>query len=161
MVVKNNSKINKLKADAFELLKDEVEKLSGLKKFLFETLFSRLLDILSEDCSENDVAQAINGLEKVNSEYVREDDFLNYDGAMRLLNYSSNRVGFSNLMKKHNIKQQVFRNQKVGFKKSEILALKSELEAEQKAKRAKEKPYKQNNKVVNKKPKLSQMEKKY
>lgn len=159
--MKNNSKINKLKADAFELLKDEVEKLSGLKKFLFETLFSRLLNILSEDCSKNDVAQAINGLEKVNSEYVREDDFLNYDGAMRLLNYSSNRVGFSNLMKKHNIKQQVFRNQKVGFKKSEILALKSELEAEQKAKRAKEKPYKQNNKVVNKKPKLSQMEKKY
>ena len=79
---------------------------------------------------------------------------------MRLLGYSSNRVGFSNLMKRHNIKQQVFRNQKVGFKKSEILALKSELEAEQKAKKAKEKPYKQN-KAVNKKPILSNMEKMY
>ena len=80
---------------------------------------------------------------------------------MRLLGYSSNRVAFSNLMKKHNIKQQVFRNQKVGFKKSEILALKSELEAEQKAKREKEKSYKPKTKVMNKKPRLSQMEKKY
>lgn len=161
MVTKNNNKISKLKADAYDLLKEEVSKLSGLKKILFDTVFSRLLDILSEDFSENDVAQAINSIEKVNSEYVREDDFLNYDGAMRLLGYSSNRVGFSNLMKRHNIKQQVFRNQKVGFKKSEILALKSELEAEQKAKRAKEKPYKQNSKAVNKKPKLSNMEKMY
>lgn len=154
MVTKNNNKISKIKADAYDLLKEEVSKLSGLKKILFDTVFSRLLDILSEDCSENDVAQAINSIEKVNSEYVREDDFLNYDGAMRLLGYSSN------LMKKHGIKQQVFRNQKVGFKKSEILALKSELEAEQKAKKAKEKPYKQN-KAVNKKPRLSNMEKMY
>lgn len=160
MVAKSNNKISKLKADAYDLLKEEVSKLSGLKKILFDTVFSRLLDILSEDCSENDVAQAINSIEKVNSEYVREDDFLNYDGEMRLLGYSSNRVGFSNLMKRHNIKQQVFRNQKVGFKKSEILALKSELEAEQKAKKAKEKPYKQN-KAVNKKPRLSNMEKMY
>lgn len=147
MVAKSNNKISKLKADAYDLLKEEVSKLSGLKKILFDTVFSRLLDILSEDCSENDVAQAINSI--------------NYDGAMRLLGYSSNRVGFSNLMKRHNIKQQVFRNQKVGFKKSEILALKSELEAEQKAKRAKDKPYKQNSKAVNKKPKLSNMEKMY
>lgn len=160
MVTKNNNKISKLKADAYDLLKEEVSKLSGLKKILFDTVFSRLLDILSEDCSENDVAQAINSIEKVNSEYVREDDFLNYDAGLKLLGYSNNRVAFSNLMKKHGIKQQVFRNQKVGFKKSEILALKSELEAEQKAKKAKEKPYKQN-KAVNKKPRLSNMEKMY
>lgn len=160
MVTKNNNNISKLKADAYDLLKEEVSKLSGLKKILFDTVFSRLLDILSEDCSENDVAQAINSIEKVNSEYVREDDFLNYDAGLKLLGYSNNRVAFSNLMKKHGIKKQVFRNQKVGFKKSEILALKSELEAEQKAKKAKEKPYKQN-KAVNKKPRLSNMEKMY
>lgn len=129
MVAKSNNKISKLKADAYDLLKEEVSKLSGLKKILFDTVFSRLLDILSEDCSENDVAQAINSIEKVNSEYVREDDFLNYDAGLKLLGYSNNRVAFSNLMKKHGIKQQLFRNQKIGFKKSDILALKAELEA--------------------------------
>lgn len=107
MVAKSNNKISKLKADAYDLLKEEVSKLSGLKKILFDTVFSRLLDILSEDCSENDVAQAINSIEKVNSEYVPEDDFLNYDAGLKLLGYSNNRVAFSNLMKKHGIKQQV------------------------------------------------------
>lgn len=160
MVTKNNNKISKIKADAYDLLKEEVSKLSGLKKILFDTVFSRLLDILSEDCSENDVAQAINSIEKVNSEYVRPTDVLNYDESMRVLNFSNNRVGFKRLMDAKGIEQVIFKNRKIGYRKSEILALKSELEAEQKAKKAKEKPYKQN-KAVNKKPILSNMEKMY
>lgn len=126
----SSNKIANIKAEAYDLVKDEIGKLSGIKKFLFQTLFSRLFDIFTEDCSDNDLAQAINSIEKVNSEYVREDDFLNYDSAMRILHYSSNRVGFSNLMKKKGIKQHKFRNQKIGFKKSEILALEAELAIE-------------------------------
>lgn len=84
--------------------------------------------------------------------------FLNYDSAMRILHYSSNRVGFSNLMKKKGIKQHKFRNQKIGFKKSEILALEAELAIER------EKTKKEKNIVRSKpkrveKPKLSRMEK--
>lgn len=88
-------------------------------------------------------------------------DVLNYDESMHLFNFSNNRVGFKRLMDSKGIKQVVFKNRKIGYRKSELLALKSELEAEQKAKRAKEKPYKQNNKAVNNKPKLSNMEKMY
>lgn len=154
----SSNKIAKIKAEAYDLVKDEIGKLSGIKKFLFETLFSRLFDIFTEDCSDNDLAQAINSIEKVNSEYVREDDFLNYDSAMRILHYSSNSVGFSNLMKKKGIKQHKFRNQKIGFKKSEILALEAELAIER------EKTKKEKNIVRSKpkrveKPKLSRMEK--
>lgn len=154
----SSNKIAKIKAEAYDLVKDEIGKLSGIKKFLFETLFSRLFDIFTEDCSDNDLAQAINSIEKVNSEYVREDDFLNYDSAMRILHYSSNRVGFSNLMKKKGIKQHKFRNQKIGFKKSEILVLEAELAIER------EKTKKEKNIVRSKtkrveKPKLSRMEK--
>ena len=39
-----------------------------------------------------------------------------------------------------NVSWIIFKNRKIGYRKSEILALKSELEAEQKAKKAKEKP---------------------
>lgn len=164
-----NSNINKLKNDLFDSVKGELEKLSPIKKFLFQTLFDRIWSIFSDDCSDNDIAQAINGLEKVNSEYVREDDFLNYDMSMRLLGYSSNRVGFSNLMKKYRIKQHTFRNQKIGFKKSELLALKSELEKEgkigaPKMRKSKPKPTpsdKPTKKPVNERPKLSKMEKYY
>lgn len=125
----SKNKLDKIKASAYDLVKEEVDKLSGIKKFLFETLFSRIFDIFSEDCSEEDISAAVNSLEKVNGEYVRPDDYLNYEQAMKLLGFSNNRNGFCVLMKKHNIKQHTFKNQKIGFKKSEILALKSELEA--------------------------------
>lgn len=125
----SNSKLAKIKASAYDLVKEEVDKLSGIKKFLFETLFSRIFDIFSEDCSEEDVSSAVNSLEKVNSEYVRPDDYLNYDQAMKMLGFSNNRNGFCVLMKKHGIQQHTFKNQKIGFKKSDILALKAELEA--------------------------------
>lgn len=124
----SNSKLAKIKASAYDLVKEEVDKLSGIKKFLFETLFSRIFDIFSEDCSEEDISSAVNSLEKVNGEYVRPDDYLNYEQAMKLLGFSNNRNGFCVLMKKHGIKQHTFKNQKIGFKKSDILALKSKLE---------------------------------
>lgn len=125
----SNNKIAKIKASAYDLVKEEVEKLKGIKKILFKTLFDRVWDILSDECTEEDISSAVNSLEKVNSEYVRPDDYLNYDQSMKLLGFSNNRNGFCVLMKKHGIQQHTFKNQKIGFKKSEILALKAELEA--------------------------------
>lgn len=125
----SNKKLANIKASAYDIVKEEVEKLSGIKKFLFETLFSRIFDIFSDECSEEDISSAVNSLEKVNSEYVRPDDYLNYDQAMRMLGLSNNRNGFCVLMKKNGIVQHTFKNQKIGFKKSEIISLKSELEA--------------------------------
>lgn len=125
----SNKKLANIKASAYDIVKEEVGKLSGIKKFLFETLFSRIFDIFSEDCSEEDISSAVNSLEKVNGEYVRPDDYLNYDQCMRILGFSNNRNGFCVLMKKHGIQQHTFKNQKIGFKKSDILALKAELEA--------------------------------
>lgn len=151
-------KIEKLKSDLFDSVKDELSKLSPIKRWLFETLFEKIWAVFSEDCNETEIASAINSLEKVNSEYVRPNDVLNYDESMHILNFSNNRVGFKRLMDIRGIEQVIFKNRKIGCRKSEILALKSELEAEQKAKRAKEKPYKQN-KTMNKKLKLSRMEK--
>lgn len=151
-------KIEKLKSDLFDSVKDELSKLSPIKRWLFETLFEKIWAVFNEDCNETEIASAINSLEKVNSEYVRPNDVLNYDESMHILNFSNNRVGFKRLMDIRGIEQVIFKNRKIGYRKSEILALKSELEAEQKAKRAKEKPYKQN-KTMNKKLKLSRMEK--
>ena len=93
-----SSKMAKIKADAYDLLKEEVNKLSGIKRILFESLFTRIWDIFSDDCSENDIAEAVNSLDKVNSEYVRPSDVLNYDESMRILVFSNNRVGFKRLM---------------------------------------------------------------
>lgn len=153
-------KIEKLKSDLFDSVKDELSKLSPIKRWLFETLFDKIWAIFSDECSETEISSAINSLEKVNTEYIRPTDVMNYDECMRVLNFSNNRVGFKRLMDAKGIEQVIFKNRKLGYRKSEILALKSELEAEQKAKKAKEKPYKQN-KAVNKKSRLSNMEKMY
>nr|DAY68948.1 MAG TPA: hypothetical protein [Caudoviricetes sp.] len=158
--MKNYKDINKFKASVLDSVKEELSKLSPIKRWLFETLFDKIWAIFSDECSETEISSAINSLEKVNSEYVRPTDVLNYDESMRVLNFSNNRVGFKRLMDAKGIEQVIFKNRKIGYRKSEILALKSELEAEQKAKKAKEKPYKQN-KAVNKKPRLSNMEKMY
>lgn len=159
--MKNYKDINKFKASVLDSVKEELSKLSPIKRWLFETLFDKIWAIFSDECSETEISSAINSLEKVNSEYVRPTDVLNCDESMRILNFSNNRVGFKRLMDAKGIEQVIFKNRKIGYRKSEILALKSELEAEQKAKRAKEKPYKQNSKAVNNKPKLSNMEKMY
>lgn len=154
-----SDKTTKLKLQIYEILKEEIARLSGIKKLLFDTLLSRLLDIFSEDCSENDISQAINGIEKVNSGYVREEDYLTYDGAMRLLGYSRNRNGFSKLIKENNIKQHTFRNTKIGFSKADILALRDKVES---LKRYKTDKFKNKSvKAKNEKPRLSRMEKYY
>lgn len=154
-----SDKTMKLKLQIYEILKEDIAKLSGVKRLLFDTLFPRLLDIFSEDCSENDISQAINGIEKVNSGYVREEDYLTYDGAMRLLGYSRNRNGFSKLMKENNIKQHTFRNTKIGFSKADILALRDKAEKVKRYNTNRNKP--KGVRAKDEKPRLSRMEKYY
>lgn len=153
----NSSKMAKIKADAYDLLKEEVNKLSGLKKILFESLFTRIWDIFSDDCSENDISEAVNSLDKVNSEYVRPSDVLKYDECMEYLHYGNNRVGFKRLMDARGIEQVIFKNRKIGYRKSDILALKAELDAEYKKKKFKPKKNVKNNQSD--KPKIGRINK--
>lgn len=128
--MKNYKDINKFKASILDSVKEELSKLSPIKRWLFETLFDKIWAIFSDECSETEISSAINSLDKVNSEYVRPTDVLNYDESMRMLNFSNNRVGFKRLMDAKGIEQVIFKNRKIGYRKSEILALKAELEAE-------------------------------
>ena len=122
-----SSKIAAMKAETFDIIKGEIDKLSPIRRIVFETVFSRIFDLFSSDCSEDELASAVNSLEKVSSEYVKPSDYYNYDEAMEELEYGSNRAGFVALMKKHGIKSRQFKGHKIGFNKAEILALKNEL----------------------------------
>lgn len=93
--MKNYKDINKFKASVLDSVKEELSKLSPIKRWLFETLFDKIWAIFSDECSETEISSAINSLEKVNSEYVRPTDVLNYDESMRVLNFSNNRVDLS------------------------------------------------------------------
>lgn len=72
--MKNYKDINKFKASVLDSVKEELSKLSPIKRWLFETLFDKIWAIFSDECSETEISSAINSLEKVNSEYVRPTD---------------------------------------------------------------------------------------
>ena len=123
-----NDKIREVKSKLFDSLKDEMDSLSPIKRWLFETLFDKIWSIFSSDCKETDIAYAVNAHDKVNSEYMRESDFMNYDESMKALGFSNNRTGFKYLMDARGIEQVIFKNHKVGFKRSDIMNLKAELD---------------------------------
>lgn len=126
----DSNKIIKIKEEILDRLKDEIENLPSMKKILFVSFFSRIFDLLSNDCDEEDIAYSVNSLTKINSEYIREEDYLSYDKAMALLHFGNNRVAFCELMKRHNIKNRKFNNCYIGFPKSKILALASDMKEE-------------------------------
>lgn len=134
----SKSKVAQMKADAYDVIKSEIDKLSPIRKFVFETIFSRIFDIFSSDYSEEELSLAVNSLEKVGSEHINPNDYLNYDKAMELLHMGNNRAGFSELMRKHGIKNRIVNNVHIGFPKAELLALKKELEVEVKKREKKE-----------------------
>ena len=60
--------------------------------------------------------------------YIKEDDFINYDEAGVLLGVRWDRRKLNNLCKEHNIINEKFNNQHIGFRKKDILRLKQLLE---------------------------------
>ena len=121
-------KINEAKSLLFDSLKDEINNLSPIKRWLFEAVFDKILSIFSSDCKDSDVEYSISSLGKVDSEYIRESDLLNYDESMSILGFCHNRTGFKQLMVSNGIEQVVFKNRKVGYKRSDIMRMKSELD---------------------------------
>lgn len=121
----NSNRINKIKSDIYDIIKEEVDALSPI------------FDIFSADCNEDELAGALNTIDKMNSEYVNPKDYVTYDGAMKILCMGNNRAGFKKLMDKYGIKNQSFNNHKIGFKRSDILAVKDKLKEERQKKNLK------------------------
>lgn len=128
----NSNRINKIKSDIYDIIKEEVDALSPIRKLVFSTIFGRIFDIFSADCNEDELAGALNTIDKMNSDYVT------YDGAMKILCMGNNRAGFKKLMDKYGIKNQSFNNHKIGFKRSDILSVKDKLKKEREEKREKQ-----------------------
>lgn len=122
----NSNRINKIKSDIYDIIKEEVDALSPIRKLVF-----------SADCNEDELAGALNTIDKMNSEYVNPKDYVTYDGAMKILCMGNNRAGFKKLMDKYGIKNQNFNNHKIGFKRSDILAVKDKLKEERQKKNLK------------------------
>lgn len=90
-----------------------------------------LLDKLKEqvvmDCDDGEILSNLQKFNPENNGYFKEDDYITADEAMKILRLGYNRNKFFTLMKEHKIINHKINNQHIGFKRSEIEALKNKI----------------------------------
>lgn len=98
----------------------------GLIKDIALDLLERLKSqIINGDCDEDEIASTMAKFNPQVNGYVKEDDFVNYDEALKILGLSNNRAKLNKLCKKYNVKNVKFNNMSVGFPRKEIERIKS------------------------------------
>ena len=87
--------------------------------------------ILNNECNEDEVTDTMATLNaNADSRYANED-LVNYDQAAKILGVSvTNRIRLKSLLDANGVKQVVMHNQKIGFKRSELMALRTKLYAQ-------------------------------
>lgn len=70
--------------------------------------------------------------------YVKEDDFVNYDEAMKILHMGNNRVRLLELCKMYGIENVRFNNMPIGFPKRDIILMSKAIEDEVKEREKKQ-----------------------
>lgn len=99
--------------------------ISMIKKIALEILKIIENKIKNNECSDDYI---LNVASKINAEmngYIREDELLNYDQAMKMLGISNRNV-FNKICKDNKVENIKIKNVHVGFRKNDIecLALK-------------------------------------
>ena len=120
---------------------EEQSKLDRLP-LVFKLAINALLDavrrILDGDCDESAITDTMATLNNNSQGRYADEDLVNYEEAAKILGISAtNRMKLKLLLDMNNIQQVTLHNQKVGFKRTEIMALRSKLYDKRKKKRKK------------------------
>ena len=120
---------------------EEQNKLNRLPlvfKLAINTLLDAVRRILDGDCNESAITDTMATLNNNSQGRYADEDLVNYEEAAKILGISAtNRMKLKMLLDMNNIQQVTLHNQKVGFKRSEIMALRSKLYDKRKKKRKK------------------------
>lgn len=111
--------------------KEKIDKLPIVLKMAVNYLLDMVDKIINGECNEDTVASTIATLNNNASRRVCKDDVLNYDKAGEILGF-----GATN---KYGIKQVVINNQRCGFLRSDIMALRDKLNEDIRKREAKRK----------------------
>ena len=110
---------------------DEERKIKSLPLILrlaIDTLLGVLKKILNDECNEDEVVDTIATLNANAGGRYANEDLVNYDQAAKILGVSvTNRLRLKSLLDANGIKQVVMHNQRIGFRRSEIMALRTKL----------------------------------
>lgn len=110
---------------------DEEKKIKSLPLILriaLDTLVGVIKKILNNECNEDEVADTMATLNANADGRYANEDLVNYDQAAKILGVSvTNRLRLKSLLDANVIKQVVMHNQRIGFKRSEVMALRTKL----------------------------------
>lgn len=109
---------------------DRINRLSPSGRDLWKALRSAMEQLVSGECSEDEIADTMSRLSPDSNGFKREDDYVTIDEGMRILHFGRNRAGFCNLMKKYGIPNETFNNVKIGYNRHRLVALKHRLDEE-------------------------------
>lgn len=113
--------------------------LSMVKKIALDLLDNIRTRILSDDCSDEMITEALTTFHPERHKYFKQDDFVTADGAMKILHLGTNRTKFFELTKEYGIENHKISNQNVGFLRKDIERLADILSDEVKEREKKEK----------------------
>ena len=84
--------------------------------------------ILNNECNEDEVTDTMATLKANADRRYANEDLVNYDQAANILGVSvTNRIRLKSLLDSNGVKQVVMHNQRIGFKRSEVMALRTKL----------------------------------
>lgn len=95
----------------------------------FVKLCKRLIrEARTGECGEEEISRVLATANPRIFGYVREEDFVSVDQALKILHLGKNRVKFFELIKDYGITVQTFKGVKVGYLLDEIMRLKYALD---------------------------------
>ena len=112
---------------------DEERKIKSLPlvfRLAVDMLIGLINKILNNECNEEEVADTMATLKANADGRYANEDLVNYDQAAKILGVSvTNRLRLKSLLDSNGIKQVVMHNQRIGFRRSEVMALRTKLYA--------------------------------
>lgn len=110
---------------------EKIDKLPFFMRYVIYKLVDCIDDIINGKCDEQLIVNTMSTLENNANGRYSGDDLMNYDKAGESLGFgTTNRVGLKKLLDKNNIHEVVINNMKVGFRRSEVMALRDKLNDE-------------------------------
>ena len=106
----------------------KIKSLPLVLRIAVDTLVGIIKKILNNECDEDEVADTMATLKANADSRYADEDLVNYDQAAKILGVSvTNRIRLKSLLDANGVKQVVMHNQRIGFRRSEVMALRTKL----------------------------------
>ena len=111
-----------------EYEENKIKSLPLVFRLALDMLLGLIKKILNNECDEEEVTDTMATLKaNADSRYANED-LVNYDQAAKILGVSvTNRIRLKSLLDANGVRQVVMHNQRIGFRRSEVMALRTKL----------------------------------